>query len=212
MWGDLIRSLQDVEEDVTENYKPIDGGSISKPQIGIWNGETGNIPSTAGIRANLQISALGYKHIRIQVPADYYIRLYYIDANRINLGEITTDWLNDIVAFDITGEHDLMVNIKYQTAGTTKITQTMINNYQNYYSIYMTKPNTDNSVASNDELQALKNIVVGEQYIINKDMFISGTLGTGGVVQRFPNIRLITEGLPFLFMTLLVCMRTQLDG
>jgi hypothetical protein len=190
-----VMSQKAVTDEMTENYKPIDGGSISKPQIGIWDPDTGYISSTAGIRANLQISAIGYRHIRIQVPADYYIRLYYIDANRINLGEITTDWLNGIVAFDISGEHDLMVNIKYQTAGTTKITQTMINKYANFYSIYMTKPNTDDSVASNDELQALKNIVVGEQYIINKNLFISGTNDASGGLIKGEYTRIILADL-----------------
>ena len=96
-------------------------------QIGSWNANSGSIGTKASIRAHLKISASGYNRINVIIPRNYYAQFHYVNSSNVSQGRIGDEWYSGDITLNLSGEWDIMLNIKYQEAGSSKITAAMLN-------------------------------------------------------------------------------------
>ena len=98
--------------------------TTAEGQQGQWQTD-GTIGTTAAVRAHLKISAKGRTSLQVTAPSDYYFTAYEVDDDNASVGQIVSDFQAE-ATFQVSGEHDVMLNIKYQSAGTTTITTSML--------------------------------------------------------------------------------------
>jgi hypothetical protein len=92
---------------------------------GMWHGD-GTTGTTADIRAHLKINAKGYTRMILTTPEGYYSHIHYVNDSNVNMGAVIERWTNGTVSMMLSGQYDIMLNIKYQEAGTTNITTSML--------------------------------------------------------------------------------------
>ena len=92
-----------------------------------WDGMNGTIGTTEAIRAHLRLDAIGLKRITVTMPSQYYAGFFYVDRYNHIKGIVDATWHTGTVTLDLNGKYDVMFNIKYKAAGTTKITLSMVN-------------------------------------------------------------------------------------
>lgn len=100
--------------------------------VGLWEGSTGTIQALdsqeRSIRAHLYIPAKGYKRIRVIIPSSYYAGAFFINNKDIKqASQSDGTWYNGTLEVYSDGKLDIMLNIKYGDAGTSKMTQNMLN-------------------------------------------------------------------------------------
>ena len=96
-------------------------------QIGKWNTD-GSIGTKASIRAHLKIAASGYNRINVIIPRNYYAQFHYVNSSNVSQERIGDEWYSGDVTLNLSGEWDIMLNIKYQEAGSSNITAAMLQN------------------------------------------------------------------------------------
>ena len=93
-------------------------------QQGQWQ-TSGSIGTSAAIRAHLKISAKGCSSLEVTAPSDYYFIAYEVYDNNASVVSLSSAWENSDT-FQVSGDYDVMLNIKYGSAGTTNITTQML--------------------------------------------------------------------------------------
>ena len=203
---DDIDELKDEVPQIAENANHIEqlgrrcvqqGETVQQTvyaSIGIWQASTGEIATTSLIRAHLKLLVMGYDHLTVTIPQGYYAQFYYVNDDNISLGTVTgsLDWYVGTKELEINGEHDIMLNIKYGSAGNTDITQEMLANLG---------WETEKSVSAGyapaapySAIEQLDNVLYGSQVEVPSSAFQQGTNNSDGDVVS-STIRLITTNL-----------------
>ncbi len=161
---------------------------------GMWNSNTGTINTVYLMRAHIKLLVMGYDHLTVTIPQGYYAQFYYVNDNNISLGSVTgsLDWYVGTKELEINGEHDIMLNIKYGSAGNTNITQEMLANLG---------WETEKSVSAGyapaapySELATINDVLYGDIEIVPSGAFQQGSNDTSGNIIS-STTRLITTNL-----------------
>ena len=133
--------------------------TTQEAEVGQWQPTTGAIATTDSNRAHMKILCKNYSSIKVIIPSGWYCGFYYVDDNNVSLQDITQGWQTGTVEFSLNGFNDIMLNIKYGSAGTTTIDQTLLNGVLWQITLYFSggyKP-----AAPYDEFSDVKNDVDG---------------------------------------------------
>ena len=135
---DIHDEIDDIHDEIEENKTYIEqlGAACENQEasteetlygeVGTWN-TNGNIDTATTIRAHLKIPAIGVNAMSITVPSGYYANIYYVNASNVMQSAVLVDWQGvGTVNLELNGAFDLMLNIKYGSAGTTNITSDML--------------------------------------------------------------------------------------
>lgn len=144
--------------------------------VGQWT--DGSIGTTASIRAHLKLPTIGYNKLRLVIPSNYYAQLYYVDSQNVRVATRLIEWQSGTITVDIDGEYDTMLNIKYQSAGTTKITDNMLAGVM--WGVTLYNDEGYEPAAPYDELFA----AVGGDIHIGHNEFVQGSNNVYGEIVR----------------------------
>ena len=162
--------------------------------IGAWQPNTGEIVTTFLKRANLKLLVKGYDYLTVTIPEGYYAQFYYVNDDNISLGTVTgsLDWYVGTKELEINGEHDIMLNIKYGSAGDTDITQEMLANlgWETEKSVSVGYA----PAAPYSEVATINDILYGETERVPASAFQQGTNDASGNIVN-STTRLITTNL-----------------
>ena len=128
-------NVQDVLDETIEGVKQIGASVLNETHsisqetgsVGMWDGDDGTWGSSAAIRAHLLINAIGYDRLYVKFPSDYFANFYYVDSHYRKVSTIIEGWPIGSVELPLNGKYNVMANIKKGSAGTTKITASMLN-------------------------------------------------------------------------------------